>query len=257
MSCIHPSAVVHEGAQLGVDVEIGPYSVIGPHVRLGDRTRIMPHVFLDGHTTLGVECTVFPFASIGSLTQDLKYRGGTTYVEVGDRTTFREYVTVHSGTADGEVTRVGSGCLIMAYCHVAHGSRVGDRVIMANAASLSGDVLVEDDAVIGGMTGIHQFTRIGRMAMVGGMSRITQDVPPFMLVEGNPAAAHGVNSVKMQRTNIPAETQAVIKKAYRLLYREGLSTRQAVERIRAELPSLPEIQQLLAFIESSERGILK
>jgi UDP-N-acetylglucosamine acyltransferase len=257
MSCIHPSAVVHEGAQLGVDVEIGPYSVIGPHVRLGDRTRIMPHVFLDGHTTLGVECTVFPFASIGSLTQDLKYRGGTTYVEVGDRTTFREYVTVHSGTADGEVTRVGSGCLIMAYCHVAHGSRVGDRVIMANAASLSGDVLVEDDAVIGGMTGIHQFTRIGRMAMVGGMSRITQDVPPFMLVEGNPAAAHGVNSVKMQRTNIPAETQAVIKKAYRLLYREKLSTRQAVERIRAELPSLPEIQQLLAFIESSERGILK
>ncbi len=257
MSCIHPSAVVHEGAQLGADVEVGPFSVIGPQVRLGDRTRIMPHVFLDGHTTLGAECTVFPFASVGSQTQDLKYRGGTTYVEIGDRTTLREYVTVHSGTADGETTRVGGGCLIMAYCHVAHGSRVGNRVIMANAASLSGDVLVEDDAVIGGMTGIHQFTRIGRMAMVGGMSRITQDVPPFMLVEGNPAAAHGINSIKMQRANMPAETQATLKKAFRILYRDGLSTRQALERIRAELPSLPELQQLLTFIEASERGILK
>jgi UDP-N-acetylglucosamine acyltransferase len=249
--------VVHEGAQLGADVEVGPFSVIGPQVRLGDRTRIMPHVFLDGHTTLGAECTVFPFASVGSQTQDLKYRGGTTYVEIGDRTTLREYVTVHSGTADGETTRVGGGCLIMAYCHVAHGSRVGNRVIMANAASLSGDVLVEDDAVIGGMTGIHQFTRIGRMAMVGGMSRITQDVPPFMLVEGNPAAAHGINSIKMQRANMPAETQATLKKAFRILYRDGLSTRQALERIRAELPSLPELQQLLTFIEASERGILK
>jgi UDP-N-acetylglucosamine acyltransferase len=257
VSCIHPSAVVHEGAQLGADVEVGPFSVIGPQVRLGDRTRIMPHVFLDGHTTLGAECTVFPFASVGSQTQDLKYRGGTTYVEIGDRTTLREYVTVHSGTADGETTRVGGGCLIMAYCHVAHGSRVGNRVIMANAASLSGDVLVEDDAVIGGMTGIHQFTRIGRMAMVGGMSRITQDVPPFMLVEGNPAAAHGINSIKMQRANMPAETQATLKKAFRILYRDGLSTRQALERIRAELPSLPELQQLLTFIEASERGILK
>jgi UDP-N-acetylglucosamine acyltransferase len=128
---------------------------------------------------------------------------------------------------------------------------------MANAASLSGDVLVEDDAVIGGMTGIHQFTRIGRMAMVGGMSRITQDVPPFMLVEGNPAAAHGINSIKMQRANMPAETQATLKKAFRILYRDGLSTRQALERIRAELPSLPELQQLLTFIEASERGILK
>ena len=257
MSRVHPSAVVHEGAQLGTDVEIGPYSIVGPHVRLGDRTRIMPHVFLDGHTVLGSDCIVFPFASVGTLTQDLKYRGGTTYVEIGDRTTIREYVTVHSGTADGEVTRVGSDCLIMAYCHVAHGCRVGNRVIMANAASLSGDVFVDDDATIGGMSGIHQFTRIGRMAMVGGLSRITQDVPPFMLIEGSPAAAYGINSVKMQRLNVSAETQATVKKAYKLLYREGLSTRQAVDRIRAELPAVPEIVYLLEFIESSQRGIIK
>jgi UDP-N-acetylglucosamine acyltransferase len=254
---IHPSAVVHEGARLGVDVEIGPYSVVGPHVTLGDRVKLMPHVCLDGHTTLGAECTVFPFASLGSLTQDLKYKGGTTFVEIGERTTIREYVTINSGTADGEITKVGSNCLIMAYCHVAHGSKVGNRVIMANGAALSGDGLVEDDATIGGMTGIHQFTRIGRFAMIGGMSRITQDVPPYMLVEGNPAEARGVNTIKLQRLNVSADVQTALKKAYKILYRDGLSTRQAVEKMRSELPSIPEIEHLLQFIESSERGIVK
>ena len=257
MTSIHPSAIVHEGAQLGVDVEIGPYSIIGPGVKIGDRTRIMPQVFLDGHTTLGPACTVFPFASIGSQTQDLKFKGGTTYVEIGANTTVREYVTINSGTADGEVTRVGSNCLIMAYCHVAHGCRVGNRVIMANQASLAGDVLVEDDAVIGGMSGVHQFVRIGGYAMVGGLVKVTQDVPPFMLVDGTPAAVFGINSVKLQRLNIPAETQGVLKKAYKILYREGLSTRQALERIRAELTLVPELERLLTFIETSQRGIIK
>ncbi len=257
MTRIHPSAVVQDGAELGVDVEVGAYAVVGANVKVGDRSRIMPHVFLDGHTRLGPECTVFPFASIGSQTQDLKYRGGTTYVEIGARATIREYVTVNSGTADGEVTRVGDGCLIMAYCHVAHGSVVGNRVIMANGASLSGDVRVEDDVTIGGMTGIHQFTRLGRFAMIGGMSRITQDVPPYMLVEGNPAAVHGINSVKLQRMNVAAETQAVIKKVFRILYRDGLSTRQALEKIRAEIELTPEVDSIVKFIESSERGILK
>ncbi len=257
MSQIHPTAIIHEGAQLGVDVEIGPYSIVGPNVKLGDRARVMPHVFLDGHTSIGPECVIFPFASIGSQTQDLKFKGGTTYVEIGAKTTLREYVTVNSGTADGEVTRVGSQCHIMSYCHVAHGCKVGDRVIMANCASLSGDVLVEDDVVIGGMTGIHQFTRIGGFAMVGGMAKITQDVPPFMLVDGVPAGIHGINSVKLQRLNVPAETQSTIKKAFKMLCRDGLSTRQALERMRAELPMSPEIERLIKFIESSERGIIK
>lgn len=257
MTRIHPSAVVQEGAELGVDVEVGAYAVIGSHVRIGDRSKIMPQVFLDGHTALGPECTVFPFASVGSQTQDLKYRGGTTYVEIGARTTVREYVTINSGTADGEVTKVGDGCLIMAYCHVAHGSKVGNRVIMANGASLSGDVLVEDDVTIGGMTGVHQFTRLGRFAMIGGMSRITQDVPPYMLVEGNPAAVHGINSVKLQRMNVPAEMQSLVKKVFRIIYRDGLSTRQALEKIRAEVPMTPEVESIVKFIESSERGILK
>jgi UDP-N-acetylglucosamine acyltransferase len=258
MTKIHPSAIVHEGALLGVDVEIGPYSIIGPNVKLGDRTKVMPQVFLDGHTSMGAECMVYPFASIGSQTQDLKYKvGNKTYVEIGDRTTVREYVTINSGTMDGEVTKVGSGSLIMAYCHVAHGCKVGNRVIMANNASLSGDVLVEDDVVIGGMSGIHQFTRIGTCAMIGGMAKITQDVPPYMLVDGNPSGVHGINSVKLQRLNVSAETVALIKKAFKLLYREGLSTRQAMERIHAELPKGPEIEHLIKFIETSERGILK
>lgn len=257
MTVIHPSAIVHQGAELGVDVEIGPYSIVGPHVRIGDRTQVMPQVFLDGHTTIGAECRIFPFASIGSQTQDLKFKGGLTYVEIGDRTTLREYVTVNSGTAEGEVTRVGSGTLIMAYCHVAHGCRVGNRVIMANQASLAGDVLVEDDAVIGGMSGIHQFTRIGGYAMVGGMVKVTQDVPPFMLVDGTPAGVFGINSVKLQRLNVPAEVQATLKKAFKLLYREGLSTRQALDKIKAELVSCAELERLIKFIETSERGIIK
>jgi UDP-N-acetylglucosamine acyltransferase len=257
MTQVHPSAVVHEGAQLGVDVDIGAYSVVGPNVRLGDRARIMPHVFLDGHTTVGADGVVFPFASVGAQTQDRKYKGGLTFVEIGDRTTIREYVSIHAGTKEGEVTRIGSDCLILAYCHVAHGCRVGDRVTMANASALSGEVIVEEEVTIGGMTGIHQFVRIGRLAMVGGMSRITQDVPPFMLVEGNPVEARAVNSIGMERRGIPAEAQQALKKVFRLLYREGLSTSQAVERIRSEIPACPERDHLLAFIAASERGIVK
>lgn len=257
MTNIHPTAIIHEGAQLGVDVEVGPYSIVGPNVKLGDRTKVMPQVFLDGHTTLGAECTVFPFASIGSQTQDLKFKGGTTYVEIGDKTTLREYVTVNSGTADGEVTRVGSHCHIMAYCHVAHGCRVGNRVIMANLASLSGDVLVEDDVVIGGMSGIHQFTRIGTCAMIGGLCKVTQDVPPYMLADGSPVGIHGINSVRLQRLNASTETVSLIKKAFKIIYRDGLSTRQALERLRAELQMVPELERLIKFIETSERGIIK
>jgi UDP-N-acetylglucosamine acyltransferase len=241
-----------------VEVEVGPYSVIGPHVRIGDRSRIHPHVVLDGWTTLGAGCAVFPFASIGGLTQDRKYKGAVTYVTIGERTTLREYVTVNSGTDEGQTTRVGSDCLILAYCHVAHGCRVGDRVTMANASALSGEVVVEDEVVIGGMAGVHQFVRIGRMAMVGGLSRLTQDVPPFLLVEGNPVAAHGINSIGLQRREVSAETQTLLKKAYRILYRENLSTRQALEKIRAELPvTAPELRHFVTFIETSERGIVK
>lgn len=257
MTMIHSSAVVSPGADLGVGVEVGPYTVIGPHVKVGDGTRILSHVVLDGWTAIGSRCSLFPFACIGTQTQDLKYKGGKTFVEIGDRTTLREYVTVNSGTNEGEVTRIGSDCHIMAYAHVAHACVVGNGVIMANNASLAGEVIVEDQANIGGLTGVHQFTRIGKLCMVGGMSRITQDCPPFMIIVGNPPEAVGINSIGMTRRNVPEESQTLLKQTFKLLYRSGLSTRQALERIRGEVPMCPEVEYLLAFIEKSERGIVK
>jgi UDP-N-acetylglucosamine acyltransferase len=257
MTHIHPTAIVAAGAQVGTDVEIGAYSVMGPHVTIGDRTRVMPHVVIDGCTTIGQGCTIFPFASVGGQTQDLKFKGGRTFVEIGDNTTLREYVTVNSGTAEGEVTKVGSGCHIMAYCHVAHKCTVGNGVIMANGATLAGEVTVEDEAVLGGLSGVHQFVRVGRLAMLGGMTKLTQDLPPFVLVDGNPATPRGINQIGMQRHNVPADSISVLKNAFRLLYHESLSTRQAVERIRAELQSCPELDHFLAFIAASQRGIIK
>ena len=257
MTTVHPTAVIGGGAQLGEGVDVGPYCVVGPDVRLGAGTRLLSHVVVDGHTTLGAGCTVFPFACLGTLTQDRKYAGGTTRVEIGDATTIREYVTVNSGTQDGEVTRVGSKCLLLAYCHVAHGCSVGNEVTMANGASLSGEVVVEDMVTIGGMTGVHQFVRIGRLCMVGGMSRITQDCPPFMIVEGHEARVHAPNSVGLERRGVDPKTRKLIKDAYKILYREELATRQAVEKIRAQLELVPEIEHLLAFIEKSTRGIVK
>jgi UDP-N-acetylglucosamine acyltransferase len=257
MSLIHPTAIISEGAQLGVEVEIGPYSTIGPHVRIGDRTTVKSHVVIEGRTTIGSGCILFPFASLGQQTQDLKYKGGATYVSIGDKTTIREYVTINSGTADGEWTKIGSGCLLMATCHVAHGSEVSDGVIMANGASLAGHVKVDAMAVIGGMTGIHQFCRIGSMAMVGGMSKITQDVPPYMIADGNPATVHGVNLIGLQRRQVPENVQKALKAAFKILYRSSLTTTDALAKIEAEIESLPQVSHLIQFIKASERGVLK
>lgn len=254
---VHPSATIEDGAQLGADVEIGAYCVIGAHVSIGAGTRIHPHVVIAGDTTIGRECEIFPFACVGTQTQDLKFKGGKTSVQIGDRTTLREYVTVNSGTNAGEVTIVGDDCHILAYCHVAHACRVGNGVIMSNGATLAGDVVVEDQAIIGGLTGIHQFTRIGRLCMVGGMTKVTKDCPSFMIVDGNPARVRGVNVIGMERKNISTEARSSIKKAHRILFRGDLSTQQAVDKIRAEIEMCAELEQLLAFVESSKRGVLK
>ena len=256
MATIHPTAIVHPGAQLGENVVIGPYSIIGEHVELGDNTEVQSHVVVEGHTRIGRNCRLFPFACIGMQTQDLKYAGGTTYAEIGDGTTLREFATVHTGTRDGEVTRIGQKCLIMAYVHVAHGCRVGNEVIMSNAVQLAGEVEVDDMAIISGMTGVHQFTRIGRMAMIGAATKIAQDVPPYMLVADNPAMVRGPNVVGMQRRNVPTESRSAIKQAYKLLYREGLNHSQAIERIRAEVLDCPEVRELTSFVEKSTRGIV-
>ena len=257
MSQIHPTAIIAPEAVLGDNVTVGPYCTIGPQVRLGSDTVLMSHVVVDGHTTIGAGCRLFPFACIGMQTQDLKFAGGVTYAAVGDRTTLREYVTINTGTREGEVTRVGSGCLLMAYCHVAHGCVVGDRVIMSNGCQLAGEVAVGEKAILSGLVAVHQFVRIGAMAMVGGLSKVQQDCPPFMITDGNPPHVRGPNSVGLQRSGLEAETRQALKQAYRLLHREGLSTSSAVARIREELPRLPELELLTEFYEKSERGVTR
>lgn len=257
MANIHPTAIIEPGAEIGADIEIGPYCVVGAKVRLGAGTRLMSHVVIAGATTLGEKCEVFPFASIGQQTQDLKFKGGTPRVEIGSGTTIREFVTVNAATNDGDVTRVGSGCHIMAYAHIAHDCVVGDSVIMANCATLAGHVTVEDMASIGGLSGVHQFVRIGRQAFIGGCSKVTQDVPPFMIADGNPLSIHGLNSVGLKRRGVDEKAQALLKAAFKLLYRDGLTTRQAIERIESEVEKVAEVVYLTDFVKASTRGIVR
>ncbi len=252
---IHPQAVVQPGAELGADVTIGPFCVVGPNVRLGDRTTLRSHVSVDGHTTMGAGCEVWPFASVGGKTQDLKYKGGAPRLVVGENTVIRECATLNCATFDGGETRVGSKCLIMAYCHVAHDCLVGDRVVMANNATLAGHVIIEDDAIIGGLTGVHQFVRVGRMSILGGFTKAVKDVPPFMMADGDPLKIFGPNKVGLERHGVSPETQQALKEAYKIVFRMDLTTDKALERIEAELAPAPEIRHFVEFIRKSERGI--
>lgn len=254
---IHPTAVVHPKAELGPGCEIGPYCVIGEHVVLGGQCRLHSHVVIDGHTHLGEGNMIFPFASIGLQTQDLKWKGGRTRTEIGDHNTFREYVTINSATGEGEVTRVGSGNHILAYAHVAHNVQIANNVIMSNVATLAGHIVVEDYAVVGGLAAVHQFCRIGKMSIIGGCSKVVQDVPPFMLVDGNPAETRTINKVGLERNGISEEAQSALRQAYKILFREGLTIPNALARIESELPPLAEIQHLAQFVRTSERGISK
>jgi UDP-N-acetylglucosamine acyltransferase len=254
---IHPTAVIHPAARIAAGCEIGPYCVIGEHVRLGDRCRLHSHVVIDGHTTVGRENEFFPFTSIGLKTQDLKWKGGVTRTVIGDQNTFREYVTVHSATSDGEETVVGSRNHILAYCHLAHNVVVGNHVIMSNVATLAGHVTVEDSAVIGGLAAVHQFCRIGRMAIIGGCSKVVQDVPPFMLADGNPAETRTVNKVGLERNGVSEQSQSALRQAYKILFREGLTIPNALARIETDLARSPELDHLVHFVRSSRRGISK
>ncbi|HWY88968.1 MAG TPA: acyl-ACP--UDP-N-acetylglucosamine O-acyltransferase [Gemmataceae bacterium] len=254
---IHPTAVVHPKAQIGPDCEIGPYCVVGEHVVIGARCRLHSHVVIDGHTRLGEGNRIFPFASIGLQTQDLKWKGGLTHTEIGDHNTFREYVTVHSATGEGEATVVGSNNHILAYSHVAHNVVLGDHVIMSNVATLAGHVVVEDCAVVGGLAAIHQFCRIGKMSIVGGCSKVVQDVPPYMLADGNPAETRTVNKVGMERNGVSEEAQSALRQAFKILFRERLTIPNALARIEQDLSPLPEVQHLVSFVRRSERGISK
>ena len=258
MVTIHPTAIVDAKAQLDSDVDVGPYAIIGPDVKIGEGTVVQAHAYVSGYTTIGKRCEIFPFACVGMKSQDLKYKAGdVTYVEVGDETVLREFSTLHLGTKPGEVTRVGSRCLIMAYCHIAHGCAVGNDVIMSNLATLAGEVTIEDFAIIGGMAGIHQFCRIGTHAMIGGATKIRQDCPPFMVVDiaGSEIRVLGPNIVGLQRRGFSSEVRAALKEAYKLIYREGLNRTQALERIKYEVPDLPEVKTLVDFYHNSTRGV--
>ncbi len=254
---IHPLAVVQPGAELGADVTIGPFCAVGPNVRLGDRVVLRSHVSVDGHATLGAGCEIWPFASIGGKTQDLKYKGGAPRLVVGDNTVIRECATLNCATFDGGETRVGSKCLIMAYCHVAHDCIVGDRVIMANNATLAGHIVIEDDVILGGLTGVHQFVRIGRMSILGGFTKAVKDVPPYMMADGDPLKVYGPNKVGLERHGVAPEVQQALKDAYKIVYRTDLTTAAALARIEAEIAPSPEIRNFVEFIRKSERGISK
>lgn len=254
---IHPTAVVDPAAELGDGVEIGPYCVVGAGVRLGAGCRLQSHVVLAGPSVIGVENIFYPFACVGQRSQDLKYAGEPTGLEIGDRNTFREFVTVHRATAPGGVTRVGSGGNFLSYSHIAHDCTVGDEVIFSNNGTLAGHVEVGDRAVVGGLTAIHQFCRVGRLAITGGCSKIVQDVPPFMMADGNPARVRGINQIGLERAGLPKETVRALREAFRVLYRSDLNTAQALERLRAEADDVPEVNQIVEFVASSQRGIIR
>jgi UDP-N-acetylglucosamine acyltransferase len=254
---IHATAIVHPSAQIGDDVEVGPYCIVGENVTLGARTTLLAHVVVNGRTTLGEDVIVHPFASVGASSQDRKASDETSYTKIGNRTIIREYASIHRATGDGNTTTIGDDCLLLAYTHVAHNCTLGNGVTMSNLAQIAGQVVVEDYAGIGGMAGVHQDVRIGAYAFVGGMTRITRDVPPYFLVEGNPAEVHGLNSVGLRRRNFASETIAELKNAYKLIYRSGNNVRQAIGLLQSEVTS-DAGKALLAFLEApSERGILK
>ncbi len=256
---IHPTAIVESGARLGEGVTIGPYALIGPHVVLGDRVVVHGHAVIDGHTELGEAAEVFPFAAVGLRPQDLKYDGSPTRLVVGARTVIRESVTLQPGSLGGAagLTQIGSDCLIMAYCHVAHDCIVGNRVIMANAAQIAGHCVIEDFVTVGGVTTVHQFVRIGTRAITGASSRITQDVPPYMLADGHPAALHGLNTVGLKRSGFSSEATLNLKRAYKALFREGRYSDALAELERGLALQSPEVARLCAFLRGSTRGVTR
>lgn len=255
---IHSTAIVHPGAKIGADVEIGAYSIIGEHVEIGDRTRIGPHVVVEGRTRIGCDNEIFQFCSIGAVPQDKKYDAEPTLLEIGDRNTIREFCSFNVGTAqDAGATRVGNDNWIMAYVHVAHDCVVGSHTIFANNATLAGHVHVGDWAILGGFTGVHQFVRVGAHSFCGVGTVLLQDLPPFVTVAGNPAKPHGINSEGLRRRGYSAEAIAAIKRAYRSLYRAGLSLDEARAAIAGIAAEVPEVAPFSEFIASSSRGLVR
>lgn len=255
---IHPSAVVDKAAQLDSSVEVGPFAVIGPRVKIGAGTVIGPHAVVEGDTTIGKNNRIFQFASVGAVPQDLKYAGEPTRLEIGDGNQIREFATLHIGTAGGGgLTRVGNDNLLMAYSHVAHDDKVGNGCVLANGATLAGHVTVEDHVILGGLSAVHQFTRIGSHAFIAGGSMVAMDIPPYCTAQGDRAQLAGLNTVGLTRHGFTEEQVARIKSAYKIVFRSKLGLREALAKLKAEHGGHPEIEYFVSFIEGSERGVTR
>ncbi|MDR1850079.1 MAG: acyl-ACP--UDP-N-acetylglucosamine O-acyltransferase [Zoogloeaceae bacterium] len=255
---IHPTAIVHPGATLAEGVEIGAYTIIGEHVEIGERTWIGPHVVINGRTRIGRENRIFQFSSLGDVPQDKKYAGEPTRLEIGDRNTIREFASFNIGTAqDAGVTRIGNDNWIMGYVHIAHDCQVGNHTIFANGAQLAGHVHIEDWAILGGFTGVHQFCRVGAHVMTAGFSVIVQDVPPYLMVAGNTASPHGINVEGLKRRGFHAEAITALKRAYRALYKSGLLLEEAKVKLEELAEEQPDVRRFLEFLAVSKRGIVR
>ena len=255
---IHPTAIVDSKADIDCNVEVGPYSIIGANVHIGSGTVVGPHVVIQPHVEIGLDCQIFQYASIGAVPQALKFQGEETYVKIGRGTVIREFVTVNRGTGfGGEITEVGEENFLMAYVHIAHDCKTGRNVIFANNATLAGHIVIEDFVTVGGLVAIHQFVRIGNYAYIGGKSAVVKDIPPYVIAAGDRAKLHGLNSVGLKRHGFSQETLSSLKKAYRIIFRIGLTLNEAIERVKAEVEQIPEVSDLIQFIKSSERGITR
>jgi len=254
---IHPSAIVSPKAKLAQGVSIGPFSIIGDQVCIGADTKIGAHCVIEGNTTIGKNCEIFTGAVIGSRPQDLKFKGEKVFLEIGNNNIIREYCTLNPGTAEGSKTFVGDDNLLMAYSHVAHDCRVGNGCVLANNSTLAGHVSIEDRAVIGGIVAIHQFVRIGMLAIIGGCSKVVQDIPPFSTCDGHPARVYGLNLIGLRRKGITHDSIKKIDQAFRLIFNSGLSAKHALERVEKEIEKTEEIIYLVNFMKSSERGLTR
>jgi UDP-N-acetylglucosamine acyltransferase len=253
---IHSTAIIADGAEIHETAEIGPYVIVGANVKIGKGTKVGPHTVIDGHTTIGEDCNIFAGASIGLAPQDLGYKGEPTKVQIGNRVTIREYVTIHRATKDG-VTTIGDDCFFMNYTHVAHDCKVGNGVIMANGSMLGGHVQVGDQAILAGVCVIHQHCRVGRMLLMSGLSATRQDLPPFAMVDGRPSTVRGVNAIGLKRKQIPPANRKAIKEAYRIIYRTDANITEALEQIEKEIEPFPEIVEIAEFYRSSKRGVIR
>ena len=257
MNKIHPTAIVDKKAKLADDVEVGPYAIIGPNVEIGKGAVVGPAANIEGYTTLGEGSRIFTGAIIGSPPQDLKYKGEKSFLKIGKNNTIREYVTMNLGTEEGTATCVGDDNLFMAYSHVAHNCRVGNNCVIANAGTLAGHVTLEDKVVLGGFAGVHQFTRVGKMSIIGGCSKVVQDIPPFSTCDGNPARVYGLNLIGVRRTGMSQKAQAELKKAFKILFHSGLALKNGIAKVKKEIASMEEVEYLLNFLKDSERGICR